>query len=184
MDSKCSLMKFCSRVLLIPHVLIILCCSCALKENDYLDDGTYTAVKIIGLLARERRKNANTSLLDLISNLRELEVVKEIRMPSVDGSLESARRIFELVESEIESECANNDDWTIDQENLEGIRVTTGDDGGYFMIRKSLHDPILSLQIEAVSPEAGNSLVVSPLLSILEKDEICSSLDFSKIEKF
>ena len=105
-------------------------------------------------------------------------------MPSVDGSLESARRIFELVESEIESECANNDDWTIDQENLEGIRVTTGNDGGYFMIRKSLHDPLLSLQIEAVSPEAGNSLVVSPLLSILKKDEICSSLDFSKIEKF
>ena len=25
---------------------------CAMRENDYLDDGTYTTVKVIGLLAR------------------------------------------------------------------------------------------------------------------------------------
>ena len=157
---------------------------CALQENGYLDDGTYTAVKIIGLLARERSSNPSISLLDLISNLQELPVVKEIRMNSLDGSLESAQRIFDFVALEIENQCSQNDDWTIDTENQEGIRVITGNDGGYFMVRKSLHDPLLSVQIEATSPDAGNSLVVNPLLSILQNEEICTSLDFSKLEPF
>ena len=46
---------------------------CAMKENGYLDDGTYTAVKIVSLLARTMNDNgrSDASLLDLIASLDE-----------------------------------------------------------------------------------------------------------------
>jgi phosphomannomutase len=158
---------------------------CALKENDYLDDGTYTAVKVIGLLARERLVNPTKSLLDLIANLQELEEVTELRLQTLDGSLESMHVLFDYVALGIEARCAESDNWTIDKENLEGLRVSFGDDGGFFMLRKSLHDPVLSLQIEADTKETARELVVEPILEIFQSsEEIHSALDFSSLQDY
>jgi phosphomannomutase len=119
---------------------------CALRENDYLDDGTYTAVKKIGLLAREKSKDpTNASLLRLIDGMREMEEVVEIRMRPKDGTLESTARLFDYAALEIEAACSSscdggdggNDgeedaasdamlplpllpDWKLDSHNLEG----------------------------------------------------------------
>ena len=158
---------------------------CALKENDYLDDGTYTAVKVIGLLAKERIADPTKSLLDLIADLQEQDEVCELRMALFDGSLESTHRLFDELVLSIERRCAENAAWTIDQENLEGIRVSTGDDSGFFMLRKSLHDPVLSLQIESASKEIARRVVVEPLLQLLRSEEkMKAALDFSFLEKY
>jgi phosphomannomutase len=158
---------------------------CALKENDYLDDGTYTAVKVIGLLAQERLKDPTKSLLDLIADLQELDEEAELRMQVLDGTLESVQRLFDYAALVIEAHCAENSNWTIDRENLEGIRVSTGDGGGFFMLRKSLHDPVMSLQIEAPSKEAAKEVVVEPLLKLFRSEkEIQSAVDFSALEKY
>ena len=157
--------------------------SCALKENDYLDDGTYTAVKVVGLLARERATKPDVSLLDLIADLPEVDVVSETRLKLLDGDLGKLSHIFDLISFEIEKTCQERDDWSIDEGNQEGIRVITGEEGGYFMIRKSLHDPVLSLQIEAATTESGNSMVVEPLQSILGSKAEFSSLDLSALKR-
>ena len=158
---------------------------CAMKENDYLDDGTYTAVKVVGLLAVEKAMHSTSSLLDLIKDMMELDEVSELRMPMMDGSLETTQRMFDFIALEIEQQCENNIYWTIDQENLEGIRVSTGDDGGFFMLRKSLHDPIISLQIEASSKESARDIVVKPLLQMLQIDpEIDSVVQLSALKEY
>lgn len=176
---------------------------CAVRENGFLDDGTFTAIKVLGLLAQERRKEKDTlsedapksqrkSLLNLIAGLEELDEVAEFRLPALDGTLESVRALFDFVALEIEFACDENAAWLIDMENLEGVRVSIvggrserEEDGGFFLIRKSLHDPVICLQVEARSKEAANSVVVEPLLKILRSEpRIAAGLDLSDLEDY
>ena len=165
---------------------------CAMKENGYLDDGTYTAVKIIGLLARIIRSQDSTgnmhkhSLLDLIKDLKEMSMVDELRMNVIDGTIASTTLLFDLICDEVLARCISNDlSWSLDTENLEGIRVrTTLTAGGFFMLRKSLHDPIISLQIEADNAEQCCSEITSPLRDILSNIEAMKGLDLSVLNKF
>lgn len=159
---------------------------CAMKENGYLDDGTYTAVQVVSLLAN---LEPGRSLLELIANLEELDEVSELRMTTYDGQLETMQKIFAVCETAIEHQCrsglpTSDGTWFIDEENLEGIRVRLGN-GQFFMLRKSLHDPIISLQIEARSKSEARKLIVEPLINLLESNEnILESLDMSVLRKY
>jgi phosphomannomutase len=162
---------------------------CAVKENGFLDDGTFTAVKILGLLAQERQTQThsfkNHSLLDLIASLKELAEVVEFRLKSYDGSVDNMFGLFDFVALEIEAICDEHDSWTIDADNLEGIRVSTGSDGGYFLLRKSLHDPILCLQVEANTKDDARRQVVKPLLQLFQSQErIANNLDLSALLQY
>lgn len=145
---------------------------CALKENGYMDDGTYTAVKIISLLAREKADHPSLSLLSLFDGMKEMAEVVEIRCSPVDGTLESTGRLFDYAALEIEASCSTVPGWSLDRDNLEGVRVAVGNDGAFFMLRKSLHDPVLSLQIEADSKEEARTAMVFPIISIFESEQI------------
>jgi len=155
---------------------------CAMKENDYLDDGTYTAAKIVGLLARVAKaqgenRQGHVGLLDLISNLDEMEEVEELRLGVMDGTLSTTEGMFDSIANDIEKAIFTQKGWELDQDNLEGIRVRNGSDGGFFMLRKSLHDPVISLQVEGSSADDVRQTVISPLLDIIESkgDSINSS---------
>lgn len=158
---------------------------CAMKENGYLDDGTYTAVKIISLLARTRTQDgSHTSLLDLISSMQEMPIEEELRMEVSDGSIETTSTVFDYAALELENACASSKDWSLDTENLEGVRVRTGN-GGFFMLRKSLHDPLISLQVEGISVDEVRSKVVQPLLTLLKSNpQVSSGLDLSVLERY
>lgn len=102
-----------------------------------MDDGTFTALKVLGLLAQERQENelaSTKSLLDLISNLKELDEVIEFRLPGKGESLESVIKLFDSVALEIETRCEEQLEWSVDRTNLEGIRVPTGKNGGYCLL--------------------------------------------------
>ena len=158
---------------------------CAMQENDFLDDGTYTAVQIVSLLAREKVASANFGLLDLIAHLEEMEEVAELRMPAKDGSLETMQDVFDLCTSAIEHQCSiRKEEWILDEENLEGIRVRLGN-GQFFMLRKSLHDPLVSLQIEAVSKAEARRLITDPLLRTFRSHPaIVDALDTSVLDTY
>jgi phosphomannomutase len=162
---------------------------CAMKENDYLDDGTYTAVKIVSLLARERAAGT-ASLLDLIRDMPELAEICELRCPTIDRSLETMREVFDFCALAMERACEDSNQdpaaqaWKIDTDNLEGIRIRTGN-GGFMMLRKSLHDPIISLQIEGRSKQEVRTQVLEPLLRLFESDELIkSTLDMSVLQEY
>lgn len=150
---------------------------CALRENGWIDDGTYTAVKIIALLANSKGKG---SLLDLISELEELPFDEEIRVKATDGSLETTTDVFESVTKSLKEKCSVVEEWTLDEDNLEGVRVRLSS-GGFFMVRQSLHDPVISFQVEGVSEEYARSVAMSPLLELFS--EHASVLDLSAFEK-
>jgi phosphomannomutase len=160
---------------------------CAMRENGYLDDGTYTSCKVIGLLAREKQAGASDGLLDLISDLKEMPEDVELRMSVKDESLDTTSNVFDLVSLEIEEMCDNESlslPWSLDTENLEGIRVRTGH-GGFFMLRKSLHDPLISLQVEANDRYEAETYIVKPLLERFQTlDQIQKYLDMKVLEKY
>mmetsp|Transcript_7315 Transcript_7315/g.14363 ORF Transcript_7315/g.14363 Transcript_7315/m.14363 type:complete len:677 (-) Transcript_7315:1419-3449(-) len=163
---------------------------CAVRENGFLDDGTFTAIKVLGLLAQESQQSEESSttrksLLDLLSNLEELDEVNEFRLPGKDGSLESVIRLFDLVALDIETHCEEESEWSVDRENLEGIRVSTEKDGGYFLLRKSLHDPVMCLQVEATSKAAAKLLITDPLLNLFQSEpQVAQILDLSALEQY
>lgn len=148
---------------------------CALRENGWIDDGTYTAVKIIALLANSKGKG---SLLDLISDLEEMPFDVEFRVKAKDGSLETTTAVFESVSKALKEKCSGEEEWTLDEDNLEGVRVRLSS-GGFFMIRQSLHDPVISLQVESVNEEYARSVALSPLFDLFS--EHAQVLDLSAI---
>ena len=161
---------------------------CAMRENGYLDDGIYTAVKVIGLLARVARARGrngegNLSLLNLISELEEKEEVRELRMDVVDGSIDTTNIIFDKIVELVEGACGEMGGWDLDVENLEGIRVRIGE-GGFFMLRKSLHEPIISLQIEGTDAGGVREKVVSPILGLLNSNNILPSINAQCLQKY
>ena len=156
---------------------------CAMRENDYLDDGTYTAVKVIGLLAKVKQEGGN--LLDLISDLKEMPETQEFRMLVQDETMATTAAIFDLLTKAVEECCQSNSDWSVDTDNLEGLRVRTGTDGGFFMIRKSLHDPLVSMQVEGGSADQILAQVIHPLLQLMESEDLIqSSLDLSALKDY
>lgn len=161
---------------------------CAVKENDFLDDGTFTALKVLGLLAQERQQEELTSrksLLDLLSNLEELDEVIEFRLPGKDGSLESVIELFDFVALDIETHCEEQSEWSVDRTSLEGIRVLTGKDGGFFLLRKSLHDPVMCLHVEASSKGAAKKLITNQLLRLFQAEpRAVQVLDLSALEQY
>ena len=152
---------------------------CAMKENGYIDDGTYTAVKIIGLLARTTSAGKD-SLLDLISNLEEMPFDEEYRVKITDGSLETTTSVFQQVVQTLEETCNTELSWALDEKNLEGVRVRLST-GGFFMLRQSLHDPVISVQVESINAEVAHAEVLKPLLSLLSIHE--SVLDISALQR-
>ena len=113
----------------------------ALKENYFLDDGAYLATKIVILLAKLNKQGK--SIDDLIKNLKEPAESVEIRIPIL---LDDFTSYGEQVIADLQKYAENRAGWEVETENYEGVRINVN--GGWFLLRLSVHDPILPLNIE------------------------------------
>ena len=114
----------------------------ALSENYYLDDGAYLAVKLIIAAAKARAEGR--TLDDLIVNLRQPAEAREIRIKikDVDDVKAYGKKVLAAFE-----ERAKSKGLTIAEPSYEGVRIVF--DGGWALLRMSLHDPNMPLNIEA-----------------------------------
>ena len=117
----------------------------AFRENDFLDDGAYVIAKILMLLPQ--LKADNRQLSDLISNLQQPLETQEVRFKI---KLADYRPYGEQVIADLGAFVTATADFDTDTDNEEGLRVNlTGDYGqGWFLLRMSLHEPLLVLQVE------------------------------------
>lgn len=120
----------------------------AMRENYFLDDGAYLVTKIIIKAARLRKQGK--TLGSLIEKLREPAESVEIRLPIQQHDF---REFGDKVINELFEYAQAHSEWNIAQDNHEGIRVSfdkqNGD--GWFLLRLSVHDPIMPLNIESDS---------------------------------
>ncbi len=145
----------------------------AMKENYFLDDGAYLITKII-IKAAQLRMEGKT-LDSLIEDLREPVETKEIRIRITEKDF---RKYGEKVIADLTSYAAKQKDFIVADDNHEGIRVSfdkkNGD--GWFLLRLSVHDPIMPLNIESDS-KGGVEKIYEKLRPFLEK---CEGLDTYK----
>ena len=141
----------------------------AFMENYFLDDGAYLITKII-IKAANLKKQGKT-IDELIKSLKEPKDIAEYRFKILTDDFKAyGKEVINNLE-----EYAKQQNWDIADDNREGIRVSLL--GGWFLLRLSVHDPIMPLNIE--SDEAGGvEKIVKELKKFLNT---CTKLDISSL---
>lgn len=146
----------------------------ALKENYFLDDGAYLIAKILIKMAKLNLEGKK--LQNLIQDLRVPSESSDFRLKiKIDKFKEYGSIILYGVEKYIE----RIEGWSIVPNNFEGIRVScdkaNGD--GWFLLRLSLHEPVLPLNVESDS-KGGIKIILDKLIPLLNK---YTELDISSL---
>jgi len=141
----------------------------AWADNRYVDDGCYTAAKILGRLAWERRVRQRPTMgpLDLLGGkLGEPQESIKVRM-TIRGGLRAVPRAARVVEGALRRRCAADDDWRMEAVNHDGLRCAVelpeGAGTGWLIVRSSLHEPIVSVQTEA-DAVGGTAVICGKML--------------------
>ncbi len=124
----------------------------AMKENYFLDDGAYVVTRLLIELAK------GVKLQDLVADLREPAEAREFRFDILEPDFRSAG---EEILGDLQAYASAHEGWEVLKNNYEGIRVNadSAHGNGWFLLRMSLHDPILPLNIE--SDDAGGVKLIA-----------------------
>lgn len=114
----------------------------ALKENYFLDDGAYLATKIVIKTAVLHLQGK--TLDSLIEALREPAEAREVRIPILASDFGA---YGDNLLAALEEFASQEESMSVVKPNYEGVRIAFPD--GWCLLRKSLHDPILPLNIES-----------------------------------
>ncbi len=142
----------------------------AFKDNYYLDDGAYLATLIVCQAAKLKKDGKDISYL--ISTLKQPAEVAELRIPIIKDNFstygENILRDFKG--------WAEEKDISLITPNYEGVRVDFG--FGWILMRKSLHDPLIVVNM-ASDRLKGLDYMTNSLLDFLR---LYNDLDLSVFE--
>lgn len=149
----------------------------ALRENHFLDDGMYLVTVLI-VKAMQMKQQGNT-LGSMITDLREPIESTEIRLNILDPDFRSKGK--ETIQRVLDyANAAEN--WHIASDNREGVRISFDlngvQDAGWFLLRLSVHDPVLPLNAES-DTEGGVKEMLSALYSVISTIE---GIDLSNLK--
>ena len=151
----------------------------AFKENYFLDDGAYIVTKLLIELARGKAEGYD--LQSMIASLEEPAESVEFRMNIL---LEDFKAYGQQVIDDLNAYAANQAGWSLAPSNYEGVRVNldTEHGNGWFLLRLSLHDPLLPLNIES-NDVGGAKKIAKELAAFIagyDKLDAAKLLDFAK----
>ena len=139
----------------------------AYSDNYFLDDGAFLAVQIV--INAAKLKAQGKDITALLEGLEEPAESREIRfgLTSEDTGA-AAGRILEDMEKWVRETAGLE----IEVPNYEGVRVNYDLDGakGWFLLRKSLHDDVMPLNIES-DTEGGADKVLALISDFLSRYE-------------
>lgn len=149
----------------------------ALRENYYLDDGAYLITKIVIKMAQMGKEGKK--LESLINDLKDPKEACELR-PKI--LCDDFRAYGNEVIASLEKYVKSVDGWRLADDNREGLRIFLDEKrgNGWFLLRLSVHDPIMPLNVE--SDSIGGVKVI--LKQVLEFLKTCDKLDISMVENF
>lgn len=145
----------------------------AYKENYFLDDGAYLATKIV--IRTAILKLSGKEISSVIDSLQEPKEAVEIRFPiTIDDFSVYGDKILEQLQvwGATEGERLG---FSVVSPNYEGVRLDFVH--GWMLLRKSLHDPIMPLNVES-DKDGGVDEIRQTLKTFLCKFE---NLDISKL---
>ena len=128
-----------------------------------------------------RLKQEGKNLSDLLEGLKEPKESVEIRLNITESDFRAVGRA--AIEKVMEY-AAIAPGWHIAPDNREGVRISFDLDGemdnGWFLLRLSVHDPVLPLNIES-DVEGGVKYMASALYKVLANAE---GIDLGNLEKY
>lgn len=134
----------------------------AIKENYFLDDGAYLISKILVKSAQLYRESQDIG--KLIGDLDEALEDKEVRLKIEDKDFRAyANNIINSLSEKVKT----IDGWTQVSENYEGIRVDCRDEKGWFLMRSSLHEPLLVINFES-NIQGGCDMIYERLSALIK----------------
>ena len=136
----------------------------AFKENYFLDDGAYIVTKLLIELARGKKEGY--TLESMIASLEEPAESVEFRM---NIKLDDFKPYGQQVIDELTAYAQAKEGWSLAPSNYEGVRVNLDEahGNGWFLLRLSLHDPLLPLNIESNSV-GGAKKIAAELASFIK----------------
>lgn len=151
----------------------------ALKENYFLDDGAYLVTKLLIELARGKKHGY--TLESLIETLEEPKESVEFRMNIL---LDEFKPYGLKVIEELTEYAKTKEGWSLEENNYEGVRINFDDKNGdgWLLLRLSLHDPLLPLNIESNSIGGAKKIAtaLSEFIKNYDKLAFDSLLEFVK----
>jgi len=118
----------------------------ALKENYFLDDGAFLITKLLVKAAMLRQKGETlvSLTLKMLMPLESKEIRLKIKVPAF-------KEYGNKVIADLTEYVKTIEGWSIVPKNYEGIRVScnANSGNGWFLLRLSLHDPVIPLNIES-----------------------------------
>ncbi|MFA6129216.1 MAG: phosphomannomutase/phosphoglucomutase [Bacteroidales bacterium] len=131
----------------------------ALKENHFLDDGAYLVTKILIKAAQLRLKGESFHTLT-----KSMQLPFESREYRIKINNPGFKAYGTQVIADLQVFVKKIDGWSIVSENHEGIRVACKRESGngWFLLRLSLHDPVMPLNVES-NQAGGVNLIMSYL---------------------
>lgn len=118
----------------------------AMKENYFLDDGAYLIAKILVKVAKLKAENKD--IIELISDLKESKEDVEYRIKINEPEFKD---YAEKIISDLKQINYGAYNWNLVEKNFEGVRFNcdSEEEKGWFLLRASLHEPLIVLNIES-----------------------------------
>ena len=150
----------------------------ALRENHFLDDGMYLVTLL--LIKAMQLKQQGETLAKLLDGLKEPVESLEIRLPITEPDFRIAGRV--AIEQVLDA-ASGMPDWHIAPDNREGVRISfdldNGLNNGWFLLRLSVHDPVMPLNVESDVPGGSRTI----LRALYEVMQTVQGVDVSPIAK-
>ncbi|MGA1285752.1 MAG: phosphomannomutase/phosphoglucomutase [Prochlorothrix sp.] len=118
----------------------------AMRENYFLDDGAYLVSKLLMELSKAHQEGRK--ITDLIATLQEPIESQEFRLKITAEDFKAYGN--QAIEA-LQEFAAQQPSWEVVPKNYEGIRIAcmSPQESGWFLLRLSLHDPVMPLNIES-----------------------------------
>jgi phosphomannomutase len=137
----------------------------AFKDNYFLDDGAYLVTQIIIKFAKCRQQGI--AFEDLLKDLKEPAEEKELRFNIAESDfIACGKRIL----AELEQYAKQTEGWSLADDNVDAIRINFGqnDGDGWVLLRLSVHDPVMPLNIES-NRKGGVQILEDKIMAFLKQ---------------
>ncbi len=145
----------------------------AFKENFFLDDGAYLATRIVIKMAQLKSRG-----LELKSLISDLELPKEEREVRVKFTVQNWAEYGKMLIDKLAEFCVDKESVRLAPDNYEGIRANLDYASGWFLVRMSVHDPVMVINMES-ERFGGTSLLARFLHAFLSA---FSGVDISELK--
>ena len=148
----------------------------ALLENYFLDDGAYLITRLLIALAKASKEGKR--LTDLIADLEMPQEERELRVNFKRGV--DFKALGKVLINDFKAYANNLDYATPANDNHEGYRLSydSHHGNGWALIRLSLHDPVLPINVESDSV-GGSIKIVKDLYYFLRKYDFLDLAPFT-----